>query len=291
MTIKSSRDALDVENTHDKNVSNKNEDLAIVNGVHKDLSPSETPESIQGDSKPELVTVKEGYSLVAPKQKATVAKESQDDARLNGTLANEKNIGERANTSKQQQRTDGHVSGLLPLAVKNKERDSNAFQPKSATKQHDGENIVASAPSVNRKLKTTSVELSDIPLAFEQPEAGKDPKLIFFRSFSKRVGEKTGKTAVERTQVLPNNELSEKGGKTDIVNQSQSDTKSRDVEEDSPWVRQLPQGGEQDREEKTKRKEMKEIEEPNRDKKTNKARSRTNKSNSCRLWLSTKATV
>ncbi|XP_078369378.1 LOW QUALITY PROTEIN: inverted formin-2-like [Oculina patagonica] len=251
-TIKSSRDSLNVDKT-DKNVSEKSVELAVVNGIHEDLSPKETREKTQGDSKPELVTVKEGYSLAPPKQKVAFDKEDQDNARLNGTLTTENSTEQCENGYKQQERTSGHVSGLLPLEVASKEKES--FKPKSPTKQNDCENAVAKSTSAtqvddsNRKLQT-SLELSDIPVGFNLSEAGKDPKVNCSEVSEEHKPQKTGKPAVERTQVQQHNAFSEKGGKTDVADQSQSNKTSREAEDDSLWVLQRPQGSRRRNEEK-----------------------------------------
>lgn len=248
-TIKSSWDSLDVDKT-DRNVSDKNSELVMVNGVHEELSPTETPTKTQVNSRPELVTVKEGYSLVAPKQKVAFAEEGNDDATINGTfsLLNENNTGQRENDYKRQQKPDDHVSSLLPVEVEYKGRNFNTFESKSPTKQNDPEKTVASLTSAtqvgdsNRKLKT-SLELSDIPLAFDRPEVRNDPKLIRSEVSQEREPEITGKISVGKPLALQNTALSEKGGKIDVTNQSQSNKESREVEDDSPWVLQLPQGG------------------------------------------------
>ena len=246
-TIKSSRDSLNLEKT-DKSVSDKNGEPTIVNGVYEDLSPRETPEKLQDGSKPELVTVKEGYNLAAPKQKAAFSKEGQGNARLNDILANENCTEQRENGYTQQQSTNGHVSGLFPLEIEVKDKAINSIKPKSPTKEDVYENSVASLTSdtqvddSNRKLQS-SLELSDIPLAFNRSEAGKDSKLICSDVSHEREARETGKTSAERTQTLQNNALFEKGGKTDVADQSPSDKKSRDAEDDSPWILQLPQGG------------------------------------------------
>ena len=238
-TAKSSWDSLNVDKTH-RSVSDKNGELVMVNGVHEDLLPSETPEKAQVDLKPQLVTVKEGYSLVAPKQKVVFAKEGNGDTRMNGTCSspNEDNTGQRENDYEQQRRLDTHVSSLSPVEVEKKER-LNTFESKSTMKQNDPKKIETGSTSgaqvddSNHKIKT-SLELSDIPVAFDRSQVRNDPKLTRSEVLQERKPEKTGKALAGRSQAL-----SENGGKTDVANQSQSM-----VEDDSPWVLQLPQGGE-----------------------------------------------
>lgn len=217
-SFKSTRDSLNAAKT-DKSVSEKNVEVPIVNGVHEDLLPKEPSEKIQGDTKPELVTVKEGYNLAAPKQKVSFAKEDQD------TLPVKNNTEQHVNGYKEQQTTNGHVSGLLPLEVENTKKDLNTIQPKSPSKQNDCKNI------------------SDIPLVFNLSEAEKDSKVIYSEVSHEREPEKNGKTAVDRTQILQSNASSEKGGKTDVANQSQYLKRSRDAEDDSPWILQAGRGG------------------------------------------------
>ena len=248
-TIKSSWDSL-IEDRTDRSVSVKNGELLMVNGVHEDLPPTETPAKILVDSKPELVTVKEGYSLAAPKRTVAFAKEVNDDAVMNGTfsLPSESNTGRPENGYKQQQSPDDQVSSLLPVEAENKKRHFNTLESKSTTKQNDHENtetISTSATQVddsNRKMKT-SLELSDIPLAFDRPEVRNDHKLTRSEVLQEREPEKTGNISAGRPQALQNTAVSENGGKTDAANQSQSMKNSREVEDDSPWVLQLPQGG------------------------------------------------
>ena len=208
-TFKSTRDSLNAAKT-DKSVSEKNVEVPIVNGVHEDLLPKEPPE---------LVTVKEGYNLAAPKQKVSFAKEDQD------ALPVKNNIEQGKNGYKEQQTINGHVSGSLPLEVENTQKDLNTNQPKSPSKQNDFKNI------------------SDIPLAFNLSEAEKDSKVICSEVSHEREPEKNGKTAVSRTQIPQSNALSEKGGKTDVANQSPNHKKSRNPEDDSPWFLQAAQGG------------------------------------------------
>ena len=242
-TIESSWGSSKVDKT-DRSVSDKNGELVMVNGVHVDLSSTETPEKIQVDSKPELVTVKEGYSLVAQKQKVAFAKEGKDDSVVNGTFSSpiENNTGQCENGYKQEERLDDQVSSLLPVDNENKERES-----KSTTKQNDREKSETSSISAtqvddsNRKMET-SLELSDIPPGFNRPEVRNDPKLIRPEVSQGRELEKSGKFSAGRPQALKNSALSENGGKTDFANQSESIKKSPEVEDDSPWVLQLPQG-------------------------------------------------
>ena len=248
-TMKSSWDSLNEDRT-DRRVSVKNGELLMVNGLHEDLPPTETPAKIQVDSKPELVTVKEGYSLAAPKRTVAFAKEVNDDTVMNGTfsLPSESNSGHRENGYNKQQSPDDQVSSLLPVETENKKRDFNAFELKSTTKQNDRENTETSSRSAtqvddsNRKMKT-SLELSDIPLAFDRPEVRNDHKLTRSEVLQEREPEKTGNISAGRPQALQNTAVSENGGKTDAANQSQSMKNSREVEDDSPWVLQLPQGG------------------------------------------------
>ena len=217
-TFKSTRDSLNAAKT-DKSVSEKNVEVPIVNGVHEDLLPKEPPERIQGDTQAELVTVKEGYSLAAPKQKVSFAKEDQD------TLPVKNNTEQHESGYKEQQTTNGHVSGSLPFEVENTKKDLNTNQPKSPSKQSDCKNI------------------SDIPLVFNLSEADKGSKVICSEVSHEREPEKNGKTAVNRTQIPQSNALSEKGGKTDVANQSPNHKKSRNPEDDSPWFLQAAQGG------------------------------------------------
>lgn len=246
-TIESSRGSPNVNKT-DGSVSDKNCELLMVNGVHEDLLPPETPEKIQVDSKPELVTVKEGFCLVAPKQNVVFAKE---DAAMNSTFSstNEKNTGQRENGCKQEERLNDHqVSSLLPVEAENKKGVLNTCEPKSTTKQNDREKSETSSTSAtqvddsNRKMET-SLELSDIPLGFYRPETRNDPKLIRPEVLQEREPEKSGNISARRTQALQNTALSENGRKTDFANQSESTKNLREVEDDSPWVLQLPQGG------------------------------------------------
>lgn len=258
--IESSWDSPNVDKT-DRRFSDKNGELVMVNGVHEDLSPTETPEKAQVDSKPELVTVKEGYSLVAPKQKVAFAKEGDDDTVINDSCSspNEGNTGQRENGYKQEGRLNDQVSSLLPVEIEDKERDLNTFESKSTTKQNDREKTETSSTSAtqvddsNRKIKT-SLELSDIPVAFNRPEVRNDPKLIRLEGSQEREPKKSGKISAERPQALQNTALSENGGKTEVANQSQSIKKSLEVEDDNPWILQLPQGGDQGSRERSEQK-------------------------------------
>lgn len=233
-TIKSSWDSLNGNRT-DRSVSDVNGNLVTVNGVHEDLSSTETPEKVQVDSKPELVTVKESYSLAAPKQKVTFAEKGSHDTVIDGTfsLSNENNTGQHENGYKQQQ---------LPAEVQTKGRD----ETRKLNDREKTETSSASATQVddsNNKLKT-SLKSSDIPLAFDRQEVRNDPKLILPNVLQENELENTGKFSAGRPQVLQNTEVTDKGGKTDLANQSQSIKTSLEVEDDSPWVLQLPQGGE-----------------------------------------------
>ena len=234
-------------------LAGKTGDLLIVNGVHKDLFSTEAIQNKNGEARPELVTVKEGYSLAAPKQKVILANEGQNGAELNG-ISNEKGIGQRENESRGQQRTADVNNGLSPLDLANKERESDKFQPGTGSKQNKNENIVGSFISStpikdsHDKLQT-SLALSDIPLVFEQLDStsGKDN-----RSNSSGVSpereptESAGNAADDRERFKENNKVDEieKGGKPETVNQSHSDEKSRDDADDSLWVLQVPRGGE-----------------------------------------------
>ena len=236
--------SLNVDRT-DRSVSDKNGEVIMVNGAHEDMLLTET----QVESKPELVTVKEGYSLVAPKQKVEFAMVGSDDTVINGPFSspNEDNTGQCKNSYKERRLND-QVSSLLPVEVDNKGRDFNTFESKSTTKQNGQEKTETSSTSATqvddsyRKLKT-SLELSDIPLGFDRPEVRNDPNLIRSDAAQERKPEKTGKISVGRPQAQQNTALSENGGKTDVVTQSQNIKKSREVEDDSPWVLQLPKGG------------------------------------------------
>ena len=239
MTIESSRDSLNVDRT-DRSVSDKNGEVIMVNGIHEDMPLTET----QVDSKPELVTVKEGYTLVTPKQKVEFAKVDSDDTVINGTCSSphENNTGQCKNGYEQEKRLDDQVSSLLPVEVENKGRDVNTFESKSTTKPNGHEKTETSSTSAtqvddsNRKQKT-SLDLSDIPLGFNRSEVRNDSNLIRPEVPQEREPEKTGKFSLQNTP------LSENGGKTDVANQSQNVTKPREVEDDSPWVLQLPKGG------------------------------------------------
>lgn len=246
--IKSFGDSFQVGKA-DKSVSDKNIELATMNGVHEDLSCDKTPDKMQDDSKPELVTVKEGYSLAAPKQKVSFGEERHDNGRLDGTVSNVENTEPRKNSSKEQHTSYAHVSGALPLETEIKDKDSNVLEPKSTVKQDDYENTVASSTSTSqvddstRKLQT-SVHLSDIPVTFDRPGDEKEPTLNYSNvSQEHETGKTTQVSAAERTQPVQNNTPSENGGKTDTANQSQSSKNSHDAENDSPWVLQLPQNG------------------------------------------------
>lgn len=239
-TIKSSWDSLNMDR-FDRSVSDMNGNLITVNGVHEDLSPTETPEKVQVDSKPELVTVKESYSLAAPKQKVAFAEKGSHDTEIDGTfsLSSENYTGQHENGYKQQQ---------LPAEIQTKGQDFDSFESKSTRKQNEREKTETSSTSAtqvddsNNKIKT--LKSSDIHLAFDRQEVRNDPKLIPPKVLQEHELENTGNISAGRPQVLQNTEVTEKGGKTDLANQSQSIKTSREVEDDSPWVLQLPQGGE-----------------------------------------------
>ena len=245
MKIESSRDSLNVDRM-DRSVSDKNGEVIMVNGVHEDIPLTKT----QANSKPDLVTVKEGYSLVAPKQKVEFAKVDSDDTVINGTCSSlkEDNTGQCKNGYEQEQRLSDQISNLLPVEVDHKGRNFNIFESKSTTKQNSREKTETSSTSAtqvddsNRKLKT-SLELSDIPLGFNRPEVRNDSNLIRPEVAQERKPEKTGKFPAGRPQAPQNTALSENGGKTDVATQSQNIKTSREEEDDSPWVLQLPKGG------------------------------------------------
>ena len=242
-TIESSWDSLNVDRTG-RGVSDKNSEVIMINGVHEDMLLTET----QVDSKPELVTVKEGYSLLAPKQKVEFAKEGSDDTVVNGTFSSPNEDGQCKNGYEQERRLNDQFSSLLPVEVDNKRRDFNTFESKSTTKQNGREKTETSSTSAtqvddsNRKLKT-SLELSDIPLGFDRAEIGNDSDLICPEVAQEREPEKSGQFSAGRSRALQNTALSENGGKTDVASQSQNIKKSHEVEDDSPWVLQLPKGG------------------------------------------------
>lgn len=212
-------------------LADKTGDLLIVNGVHEDLFSTEAIQNKNGEARPELVTVKEGYSLAAPKQKVILANEGQSGAELNG-IGNEKGIGQRENESRGQQRTADVNNGLFP---KNENIVGSFISSTPIKDSHD-------------KLQT-SLALSDIPLVFEQLDStsGKDN-----RSNSSGVSpereptESAGNAADGRERFKENNKVDEieKGGKPETVNQSHSDEKSRDDAHDSLWVLQVPRAEE-----------------------------------------------
>ena len=231
-TIKSSWDSLNVDRT-DRSVSDVNGNLVTVNGVHEDLSSTETPEKVQVDSKPELVTVKESYSLAAPKQKVAFAEKGSHDTVIDDTfsLSSENYTGQHENGYKQQQQQQ-QTKGRDETRKLN-DREKTETSSTSATQVDDS----------NNKLKT-SLKSSDIPLAFDRQEVRNDPKLILPNVLQENELENTGKISAGRPQVLQNTEVTEKGGKTDLANQSQSIKTSLEEEDDSPWVLQPPQGRE-----------------------------------------------
>lgn len=231
-TIKSSWDSLNVDRT-DRSVSDVNGNLVTVNGVHEDLSSTETPEKVQVDSKPELVTVKESYSLAAPKKKVAFAEKGSHDTVIDDTfsLSSENYTGQHENGYKQQQQQQ-QTKGRDETRKLN-DREKTETSSTSATQVDDS----------NNKLKT-SLKSLDIPLAFDRQEVRNDPKLILPNVLQENELENTGKISAGRPQVLQNTEVTEKGGKTDLANQSQSIKTSLEVEDDSPWVLQPPQGGE-----------------------------------------------
>lgn len=234
-TIKSSLDSLNVDR-FDRSVSDMNGNLITVNGVHEDSSPTETPEKVQVDSKPELVTVKESYSLAAAKQKVAFAEKGSHDTEIDGTfsLSSENYTGQHENSYKQQQ---------LPAEVQTKGRDVETRKLNDREKTETSSTSATQVDDSNNKLKT-SLKSSDIPLAFDRQEVRNDPKLIPPKVLQEHELENTGNISAGRPQVLQNTEVTEKGGKTDLANQSQSIKTSREVQDDSPWVLQLPQGGE-----------------------------------------------
>jgi len=234
-TIKSSWDSLNMDR-FDRSVSDINGNLITVNGVHEDLSPTETPEKVQVDSKPELVTVKESYSLAAAKQKVAFAEKGSHDTEIDGTfsLSSENYTGQHENSYKQQQ---------LPAEVQTKGRDVETRKLNDREKTETSSTSATQVDDSNNKLKT-SLKSSDIPLAFDRQEVRNDPKFIPPKVLQEHELENTGKISAGRPQVLQNTEVTEKGGKTDLANQSQSIKTPREVEDDSPWVLQLPQGGE-----------------------------------------------
>lgn len=222
-------------------LADKTGDLVIVNGVHEDLFSTEAIQNKNDEARPELVTVKEGYSLAAPKQKVILANGGQNCAELNGT-SNEKGIGQREDESRGQQRTVDVNNGLFPSDSTNKERDPDKFQRGTGSKQNKNDNIVGSFTSStpikdsHDKLQT-SLALSDIPLDFEQLDAssGKDNRL--------------NSSVISPEREPTNNKVDEieKGGKPETVNQSHSVEKSRDDADDSLWVLQVPRGEEKGR--------------------------------------------
>ena len=231
-TIKSSWDSLNVDRT-DRSVSDVNGNLVTVNGLHEDLSSTETPEKVQVDSKPELVTVKESYSLAAPKQKVAFAEKGSHDTVIDDTfsLSSENYTGQHENGYKQQQQQQ-QTKGRDETRKLN-DREKTETSSTSATQVDDS----------NNKLKT-SLKSLDIPLAFDRQEVRNDPKLILPNVLQENELENTGKISAGRPQVLQNTEVTEKGGKTDLANQSQSIKTSLEEEDDSPWVLQPPQGRE-----------------------------------------------
>ena len=207
-------------------LADKTGDLVIVNGVHEDLFSTEAIQNRNDKARPELVTVKEGYSLAAPKQKVILANEEQNCAELNGTC-NEKGIGQREDDSRGQQRTVDVNNGLFPLDSTNKRG--------TGPKQNKNDNIVGSFTSStpikdsHDKLQT-SLASSDIPLDFEQLDAssGKDNSL--------------NSSVISPEREPTNNKVNEieKCGKPETVNQSHSVEKSHDDADDSLWVLQVP---------------------------------------------------
>jgi len=225
----------------DKNIPDKNGTLAI-NGVHEHLSSKEMTRKENGEAEPELVTVKEGYNLAAPKQKVMLPYEGQNSAKLNDVLSNEKSVGQPENKSRQQERTADINSDLLPLEVSNEEKDARVFRPPPTTNQNSCESTAGSyATAANNKPKT-SLELSNIPLTFEKSDTGKDNSLNS-SLVSKKSAEYAAEKGEENLQKSKVNEI-KKGGKTDTVNQSRGDKKSRDAADDNLWVLKVPAGEE-----------------------------------------------
>ena len=278
--VKSSLKDLDTHTPTTHN-ADRNGELAFVNGVHEDSRFTETNLNENVAAKPELVTVKEGYNVTAPKQKIMLVNESRDNVRLiNDVLPNEKNVELNENESRQQQqRKLDAKSGLLPLKMMDHdmERGADKFYPETTTDENT--RTSAKVDDSNKKLQT-SLELSDIPLSSNELDAVKDNGLNSLKLSSECEPEKSAQPAVaERPQKgespLQNNQVNgtKNGGETDIVNQSQdnkmsrdigqivnggkpetlnqwqNDIKSRDDAQDSPWILQLPvSAGEQNKE-------------------------------------------
>ena len=253
--VKSAKDSNSTES--ERGVADKNDELVIVNGVYEDMNSTETTQNNDSEAKPELVTVKEGYSLAAPKQQVMLANEGQNSEKSNGVLPTEKSTGQQ-----EQQRTGDTISGLLPLETTNK-RDSGEFRPKAMPKQNGCESTVGSSASAtpvedsSDKLKT-SLELSDIPLTFEHLNSRKDNTLTSSPIPQQHGPKKSAANVKDRNEGLLQNgklERTEKGGKTYTTDQSHSDEISRDVADDSPWILQLPSSSEKPNiERKNKRK-------------------------------------
>ena len=216
--------------------SSKDPELTDKTG-HKNLSATKEIKTDESEeTKPELVTVKEGYSLATPKQKAILANEGQHCTQINDV---------RENKSKKQQRP-GVADCGLPSAAKNKEIDFDNFQPGTSSKQNENENVVSSLSSStpvddSRKKLQTSLELSDIPPAFEQFYSGKDSALNSFSgSPDLQPMKKSGNAANRAGERLENKNVNEveKGEKTATVKQSYDDENSRVAPVDSLWILQ-----------------------------------------------------
>lgn len=228
--------AMQVETSKRPELTDKSGNLAVVTGAHEGQSTTTEIKTESGEAKPELVTVKEGYTLATPKQKAILANEGQDCAQINDV---------RESKSNKQQRP-GVADCSLPSAAKNKGTDSGNVQPVTPSKQIENENVVNSLTSstpVNdtRKKLQTSLELSDIPSAFEQFDSGKDSTLNSFACSPDLQPTKMSGNAASRVEErLENKKVNEveECEKTATVKKSHDDENSRCAADDSLWVLQ-----------------------------------------------------
>lgn len=199
-----------------KTTAGKNGELPALNGVCEDISSDETPAKIPNDTKPQLVTVREGCSLTAPKQKVVFSKESQDDAALNDTVSNSEISGPQENLAKQNFRSDSQVSDVSTL---DKEIKRGVLQSKSTPEQDYNEKTVVNSTKRLEDEKELSLNSSNISKENDTRKAK--------REFAGEI-------------ILPekNKTLSKNGGKSQSAGQSESGKQSRD---DSPKVLNLPQ--------------------------------------------------
>ena len=235
--IKSFGQSLESRNA-DKTACHKSGELPALNGVYEDVSSDVTPAKILNDTKPELVTVREGYSLAAPKQKVLSSMKNHDDRRLNGTVSNSETPEQQENRAKQNIKNDGRVSGVSPLETETNEKSAQVLQSKSAAVVST--TSASKADDSARKLQTPA-HLSPILITLDQSKDEKEPTLNSSNIPQENEKGKAGRDfAGEIIQPVRNKTPSENGGKTFIAGQSESGKQLRD---NSLKVLNLPQNG------------------------------------------------